>query len=609
MGGGPAHSNRASPGHNGNIKQGLGSPSNDSPPLGSRLPQANAPAVTQHAMSVDVFNAITVTSGPAMNNNFTSHALPPIGQAPTFENQIPASVRLAETERFNRGMNGTNNNGLYNGAMIVIRGLPRNASFDSLRTMLLFAKDVVDAEFIPNDPGEDPSFSTAVARFHSLDAAHQARDMLDGKPNSTNEANMVVDVVSPHNTAPATGLRRYTIDNTVRGAINPPATSMAPGPSPRQQAPRYAFQNLENLANPNVPANNDISTLEGNSRIHSIFSPQSAIGNTVNGNQRVTGKSVIDQDADEDTHELVKDPLAYARDGHTGSAMPRRSTNPTLPVNRFSNLTLSTNVGSQAQNYQPARTAVPAQTPSSAMSPVGNTGANNNGYGFPNQNLPPARHNFPPSNPADQNPPCNTLYVGNLPMDASEDELKALFSKQRGYKRLCFRTKQNGPMCFVEFEDVHFSIKSLKALYGHVLSNSVKGGIRLSFSKNPLGVRNGQPGSMNPSTPMTPHGPMTAVNGFGTAPGPMFTTANGPPPGLQAPPGLGPTVNIGNGSMIGNNPLQSPGANGPNSNNANGNNNHHNNGRNPTPGGPTTPGAGNNMNGGGSSFADYMMGR
>lgn len=96
---------------------------------------------------------------------------------------------------------------------------------------------------------------------------------------------------------------------------------------------------------------------------------------------------------------------------------------------------------------------------------------------------------LPPANPADQNPPCNTLYVGNLPLDTNEDELKKLFSKRRGYKRLCFRTKANGPMCFVEFEDVNYATRALEELYGYGLSNSVKGGIRLSFSKNPLGVR------------------------------------------------------------------------------------------------------------------------
>ncbi|CAG8535480.1 16868_t:CDS:2 [Funneliformis caledonium] len=102
---------------------------------------------------------------------------------------------------------------------------------------------------------------------------------------------------------------------------------------------------------------------------------------------------------------------------------------------------------------------------------------------------------FRPPNPADQNPPCNTLYVGNLPMNTSEDELKQMFSRCPGFKRMCFRTKQNGPMCFVEFEDVHYATQAMNELYGNPLSNSVKGGIRLSFSKNPLGVRSNNNGS------------------------------------------------------------------------------------------------------------------
>jgi len=44
-------------------------------------------------------------------------------------------------------------------------------------------------------------------------------------------------------------------------------------------------------------------------------------------------------------------------------------------------------------------------------------------------------------------------------------------------------------MCFVEFEDVLCATRALNELYGTLLSNSVKGGIRLSYSKNPLGVR------------------------------------------------------------------------------------------------------------------------
>ena len=111
----------------------------------------------------------------------------------------------------------------------------------------------------------------------------------------------------------------------------------------------------------------------------------------------------------------------------------------------------------------------------------------------------------PPANPADQNPPCNTLYVGNLPPDATEVELRALFSPQKGFRRLSFRTKtqsqsnpnanshNHGPMCFVEFEDVAHATRALAELYGRALprpgGSNGKGGIRLSFSKNPLGVR------------------------------------------------------------------------------------------------------------------------
>ncbi|KAI8072888.1 hypothetical protein BC940DRAFT_316343 [Gongronella butleri] len=94
-----------------------------------------------------------------------------------------------------------------------------------------------------------------------------------------------------------------------------------------------------------------------------------------------------------------------------------------------------------------------------------------------------------PSNPADQNPPCNTLYVGNLPPSTNEDELRQLFSKCRGYKRMCFRNKPQGPMCFVEFEDVTLATQALNDHQGHCLTTSIKGGIRLSFSKNPLFIK------------------------------------------------------------------------------------------------------------------------
>ncbi|KAH7930639.1 hypothetical protein BV22DRAFT_1043007 [Leucogyrophana mollusca] len=99
----------------------------------------------------------------------------------------------------------------------------------------------------------------------------------------------------------------------------------------------------------------------------------------------------------------------------------------------------------------------------------------------------------------DQNPPINTLYVGNLPTGSVgggypagylEESLRELFQRRPGYRKLCFRQKSNGPMCFVEFEDVQYASRTLSELYGNTLGGLVKnGGIRLSYSKNPLGVR------------------------------------------------------------------------------------------------------------------------
>ncbi|KAH9210491.1 hypothetical protein DL95DRAFT_393400, partial [Leptodontidium sp. 2 PMI_412] len=86
-------------------------------------------------------------------------------------------------------------------------------------------------------------------------------------------------------------------------------------------------------------------------------------------------------------------------------------------------------------------------------------------------------------------PPCNTLTVGNLPRDASEDELKAIFTRQRGYKRMLFRTKETGPMCYVEFEDIPSATEALHTLNGHPLHNSIHGGIELWYSRSPLGRR------------------------------------------------------------------------------------------------------------------------
>lgn len=94
-----------------------------------------------------------------------------------------------------------------------------------------------------------------------------------------------------------------------------------------------------------------------------------------------------------------------------------------------------------------------------------------------------------PTNPSSQNPPCNTIYISNLPHDTNEDELKAVFEEHPGYIRICFRTKQNGPMCLVEFENTFFAAEALREYHGYMLKNSTNEGMQLSFSKHSLGMR------------------------------------------------------------------------------------------------------------------------
>ncbi|GAA6040339.1 hypothetical protein JCM8097_007564, partial [Rhodosporidiobolus ruineniae] len=153
-------------------------------------------------------------------------------------------------------------------------------------------------------------------------------------------------------------------------------------------------------------------------------------------------------------------------------------------------------------------------------------------------------------NPADMNAPKNTLYVGGLPavlpsltgpFSAShlEDSLRNAFSRCPGFKRLQFRSKSNGPIVFVEFVDTAYATRAMQELYGHTLGGLVKGGIRLSYSKNPLGVRsNGLP-SGNPPPGLDPLGVPPSL--AGPASGGGFARPSLPPlGGVGVGPPLGP---------------------------------------------------------------------
>lgn len=135
----------------------------------------------------------------------------------------------------------------------------------------------------------------------------------------------------------------------------------------------------------------------------------------------------------------------------TSSSLPRNPISPP-PVehrNSMPNSSSASVIGSQNGHDEELANAVNALTVSTSQ---GNT----------SPQLPSPASGASSStgrNPGDQNPPINTLYVGNLPTSPTpggsppsilEERLRDLFSKRPGYRKLCFRQKSNGPMCFVE---------------------------------------------------------------------------------------------------------------------------------------------------------------
>ncbi|KAI7886053.1 hypothetical protein K492DRAFT_188836 [Lichtheimia hyalospora FSU 10163] len=177
---------------------------------------------------------------------------------------------------------------------------------------------------------------------------------------------------------------------------------------------------------------------------------------------------------------------AFSTSSPTSSLLGNNNTNmtdngPSIISRRLGSLSIQTG-GNFPTDFRSPSLSSPSYNTSTTTSTTTN---NNNSI------------NNRPINPADQNPPCNTLYVGNLPANTGEDELRSLFSKCHAFKRMSFRNKAQGPMCFVEFEDVQHATQAMNELQGHCLSNSIKGGIRLSFSKNPLFIKPNKTTSTN----------------------------------------------------------------------------------------------------------------
>ncbi|EFJ46437.1 hypothetical protein VOLCADRAFT_32205, partial [Volvox carteri f. nagariensis] len=87
------------------------------------------------------------------------------------------------------------------------------------------------------------------------------------------------------------------------------------------------------------------------------------------------------------------------------------------------------------------------------------------------------------------NPPCNTLFIGNLGDTVDENELMQVFGNQPGYKQLKLLRHPRQVSCFVEFVDMASASAVHSRLQGCILHTSDRGPIRIQYSKNPYGKR------------------------------------------------------------------------------------------------------------------------
>uniref|UniRef100_A0A7N0RGW5 RRM domain-containing protein n=1 Tax=Kalanchoe fedtschenkoi TaxID=63787 RepID=A0A7N0RGW5_KALFE len=101
----------------------------------------------------------------------------------------------------------------------------------------------------------------------------------------------------------------------------------------------------------------------------------------------------------------------------------------------------------------------------------------------------PAPSSYVPVQNTKDNPPCNTLFIGNLGENINEEELRGLFSAQPGFKQMKVLRQERHTVCFIEFEDVNSATNVHRNLQGAVIPSSGPVGMRIQYSKNPFGRR------------------------------------------------------------------------------------------------------------------------
>lgn len=505
-----------------------------------------------NGLSDNISNLISSAMTNGLSNglsNGRSSNSPPVGT------QGPMAMPYGPSGDLN-GANGVNGTvGDLQSPRVLVRRVYNGYSKEPLAKISTYCKQgLVHSEVIRPEVSKDPGFMGILLEYNSKRDATSAIEKLNGMLDVSLNDDMTAEYLGPDQSPFGSAAARSSFTSPVL---------------PHDTAISRSINGSGMLSQPGGPFAN--STYQMGSHpatglsMHDAFSRAAPIGNHLTDRTvRTSSLDLINSGlGNDDLPELtfgslslndnstLDNTVSTADASRPQFATQRRSTMPQVPtMHTFSSLRLDTTNVDHSSGIRTSGYQTPSYGQSSApysAHPVHSThsahhmgtqsaGGMNGNTSFhtqrrgPHHHQPHGRHMVPHVNPGDQHPPCNTLYVGNIPMDAKESELKALFGAQRGYKRLSLRTRNNNTMCFVEFEDVTTATKALNELYGRPLSNSGhRGGMRLSYSKNPFGVRSEHNPNNRANTSASMHNMGQSTYGNNQAPG---VNASGGAPAL-----------------------------------------------------------------------------
>ncbi|KAJ3696027.1 hypothetical protein LUZ60_001404 [Juncus effusus] len=85
------------------------------------------------------------------------------------------------------------------------------------------------------------------------------------------------------------------------------------------------------------------------------------------------------------------------------------------------------------------------------------------------------------------NPPCPTLFVTNLGLNCSENELIQVFQRWPGFLKVKIQTRRGSSVAFVDFTDEGSASAAMNNLQGTFLHSSAEG-MKLEYAKSRMGL-------------------------------------------------------------------------------------------------------------------------